>query len=79
VINPGWSQNRPVANEDIAATIYSAMGIDYTKTLWNDPYQRGFDYVPFAAQGAWYPVLELFTRSIQQRPKTGPRGGGRIG
>ncbi len=79
VMTPGWSQNRPVANEDIAATIYSAMGIDYTKTLWNDPYQRGFDYVPFAAQGAWYPVLELFTRSIQQRPKTGPRGGGRVG
>ncbi len=79
VLNPGWSQNRPVANEDIAATIYSALGIDYTKTLWNDPYQRGFDYVPFAAQGAWYPVLELFTRNIQQRPKTGPRRGGRIG
>jgi hypothetical protein len=79
VLSPGWSQNRPVANEDIAATIYSALGIDYTKTLWNDPYQRGFDYVPFAAQGAWYPVLELFTRSIQQRSKTGPRGGGRVG
>jgi uncharacterized protein (DUF1501 family) len=74
----GWSQNRPVANEDIAATIYSAMGIDYTKTLWNDPYRRGFDYVPFAAQGAWYPVLELFGRGIKPRPKISPRGGGRI-
>lgn len=79
VMSPGWSQNRPVANEDIAATIYSAMGIDYTKTLWNDPFQRGFEYVPFAAQGAWYPVLELFTRSIQPRPKTGPRGVGGVG
>ncbi len=74
----GWSQNRPVANEDIAATIYSAAGIDYTKTLYNDPYQRGFDYVPFAAQGAWYPVLELFARDIQRRPKIEPRGGGRV-
>ncbi|MCG3163887.1 MAG: hypothetical protein JMDDDDMK_05345 [Acidobacteria bacterium] len=78
VQDPGWSQNRPVANEDIAATIYSALGIDYTKTLWNDPYQRGFDYVPFAAQGAWYPVTELFTRAIKQRPKTNPRGGGKV-
>jgi hypothetical protein len=78
VKDPGWSQNRPVANEDIAASIYSAMGIDYTKTLYNDPYQRGFDYVPFAAQGAWYPVLELFTRVIQQRPKINPRGGRRV-
>jgi hypothetical protein len=78
VLNPGWSQNRPVANEDIAATIYSALGIDYTKTIYNDPYQRGFDYVPFAAQGAWYPVLELFARGIELRPKIGPRGGGRV-
>jgi hypothetical protein len=73
VLDPGWSQNRPVANEDIAATIYSALGIDYTKTLMNDPFQRGFDYVPFAAQGAWYPVLELFTRGIKSRPKIDPR------
>ncbi len=71
---PGWSQNRPVANEDIAATIYSALGIDYTKTLMNDPFKRGFDYVPFAAQGAWYPVLELFTRGAERRPNPGPRG-----
>jgi hypothetical protein len=78
VKDPGWSQNRPVANEDIAATIYAAMGIDYTKTLWNDPFQRGFDYVPFAAQGAWYPALELFTRGIEPRPKIDPRVLGRI-
>ncbi len=77
VAEPGWSQNRPVANEDIAATIYAALGIDYTKTLWNDPYQRGFDYVPFAAQGAWYPVAELFTelRAVERSPKPG-RGEG---
>jgi hypothetical protein len=79
VQDPGWSQNRPVVNKDIAATIYAAMGIDYTKTLMNDPFQRGFDYVPFAAQGAWYPALELFTRGIKLKPKPGPRGGGRIG
>jgi hypothetical protein len=77
VAEPGWSQNRPVANEDIAATIYAALGIDYTKTLWNDPYQRGFDYIPFAAQGAWYPVTELFTelRAVERTPKPG-RGDG---
>jgi len=60
VREPGWSQNRPVANEDLAATIYSALGIDYTTTRHDDPFGRGFDYVPFASQGAWYPVLELF-------------------
>jgi hypothetical protein len=79
VIDPGWSQNRPVANEDIAATIYSAMGIDYTKKRYDDPFGRGFEYVPFAAEGAWYPVLELFQskRQIEERPKIMPRGAGR--
>jgi hypothetical protein len=73
-INPGWSEGRPVVNEDIAATIYSGVGIDYTKTLNDDPYQRGFEYVPFASQGAWKPVKEVFQRSAApERPKLNPR------
>ncbi len=78
VENPGWSQGRPVANEDVAATIYSALGIDYTKTLWDDPYGRGFDLVPFANEGAWYPVLELFSRQVFVRPDQPDRPGRRI-
>lgn len=60
VKEPGWSQNRSVAVEDVASTIYSALGIDYTKTRYDDPFGRGFEYVPFASEGVWYPVLELF-------------------
>ena len=78
VVEPQWSQDRPSAAEDIAATIYSAAGIDYTKTLHDDPFGRGFDYVPFASQGAWYPITELFTRDIKTRgPETGRDTGGR--
>lgn len=74
VQDPGWSEGRPVVNEDIAATIYSGLGIDYTKVLHDDPYQRGFEYVPFAAQGAWKPVKEVFQRSAApERPKLTPR------
>ncbi|MFN0108108.1 MAG: DUF1501 domain-containing protein [Blastocatellia bacterium] len=74
VQDPGWSEGRPVVNEDIAATIYSGLGIDYTKTLRDDPYQRGFDLVPFAAQGAWKPVREIFQRAAApERPKLNPR------
>ncbi|MGE0885995.1 MAG: DUF1501 domain-containing protein [Blastocatellales bacterium] len=74
VMNPGWSAGRPVVNEDIAATIYSAMGIDYTKTLNDDPFQRGFEYVPFASQGVWKPVTEVFQRiTLPERPKLVPR------
>ncbi|MBS1808571.1 MAG: DUF1501 domain-containing protein [Acidobacteria bacterium] len=73
VQEPGWSQNRYVANEDIAATIYSAMGIDYTKIRNDDPFKRGFEYVPFAADGVWAPVMEVF------KPNRDSRGGGRDG
>jgi hypothetical protein len=67
VIEPEWSQGRASAAEDIAATIYSAMGIDYTTTRRDDPFQRGFDYVPFASEGVWYPILELFAREFKTR------------
>lgn len=74
----GWSQGRPVANEDIAATIYSALGINYLTVRQDDPFNRGFEYVPFANQGAWYPILELFGRNAgPTRPPIGPRGDGR--
>jgi hypothetical protein len=75
--DPGWSQGRAVAYEDIAATIYSALGIDYTTIRHDDPFGRGFEYVPFASEGAWYPVLELFTRDANSRPGLGGRGSGR--
>jgi hypothetical protein len=73
-LDSGWTYGRPIANEDVAATIYSALGIDYTKAYQDDPFQRGFDLVPFAAQGAWYPVMEVFQRSVSPvRPKLNPR------
>ncbi len=67
VVEPEWSQGRASAAEDIAATIYSAAGIDYTTTRRDDPFQRGFDYVPFASEGAWYPILEVFGRELKTR------------
>ena len=60
VKTPGWSQNRPTQYEDIAATIYSALGINYMTVRNDDPFGRGFEYVPFAAEGVWYPITELF-------------------
>jgi hypothetical protein len=61
VDDPGWSAARPVYNEDIAATIYSALGIDYTKTLHDDPLGRGFQYVPTTGVTVvGQPIVELF-------------------
>jgi len=58
--NFGWSQNRYVYPEDIEATIYSAMGIDWTQTLHNDPLGRGFELVPTTGPVQFYPVHELW-------------------
>ena len=56
----GWSAGRDVRPEDITATMYSALGIDYTIVRPDDPLGRGFEYVPFAKDGTYKPVDELF-------------------
>ncbi len=56
----GWRANRDVRPEDLACTLYSALGIDYTTTRYDDPIARGFEYVPFAKNGVYQPVNELF-------------------
>ena len=55
-----WSANRDVRPEDVTATIYSALGIDYTKVRTDDPLGRGFEYVPYAKDGGAGPVEELW-------------------
>jgi hypothetical protein len=56
----GWSQNRYVYAEDVEATIYSAMGIDWTTIRHDDPLGRGFEYVPQTGPFQFAPVNELF-------------------
>jgi hypothetical protein len=60
IIDPGWSQNRVIFMEDIAATIYSALGIDWTKSIVDTPSGRKFEYVPFGSVGTYVPVEEVF-------------------
>ncbi len=56
----GWAANRDVRPEDVTSTIYSALGIDYTTVRHDDPLNRGFEYVPFAKDGTYGPINELF-------------------
>ncbi len=58
--DPGWSQQRPVYAEDIAATIYSSLGIDYTTVRHDDPLGRGFEYIPQNEAWLGTPIAELF-------------------
>jgi uncharacterized protein DUF1501 len=60
--DPGWSRARDVKPEDIEATIYSAMGINWTNVRYDDPFGRGFEYVPFANKEDLYgPIDELWS------------------
>jgi hypothetical protein len=59
--DPGWSRGRSINPEDIEATIYSAMGIDWTTVRHDDPFGRGFEYVPFSDQNLYAPIDELWT------------------
>ena len=60
VVDYGWSQNRDIRPEDVTSTMYSALGIDYTTMRHDDPLNRGFEYVPFAKDGTYKPIEELF-------------------
>lgn len=58
---PGWSHARDIRSEDIEATIYSALGIDWTKIRYDYPAGRGFEYVPRVNnEEFYYPIHELW-------------------
>jgi hypothetical protein len=44
----------------VTCTIYSALGIDFTTVRHDDPLNRGFEYVPFAKDGTYRVIEELF-------------------
>lgn len=58
--DPGWSQGRDIKPEDIEATIYSAMGINWTSVRYDDPFGRGFEYVPTGEAYTFAPINELW-------------------
>lgn len=58
--SPGWSRERDIRAEDIGATIYSALGIDWTTIRRDDPSGRGFEYTPSSRDDLYGPVHELW-------------------
>jgi hypothetical protein len=58
--DPGWSRERDIRAEDIGATIYSALGIDWTTVRRDDPSGRGFEYIPSAKDDLYGPIDELW-------------------
>jgi uncharacterized protein (DUF1501 family) len=60
IVDYGWSRQRAIKPEDIEATIYSAMGINWTTVRYDDPLGRGYYYVPNSDQNVYGPVNELW-------------------
>jgi len=60
-VDSGWSRQRDIKPEDVEATIYSAMGINWTTVRHDDPLGRGFYYVPNSDQDIYGPINELWS------------------
>jgi hypothetical protein len=56
----GWSRNVLIRPEDVFCTIYSTLGIDFTTVRSDDPFRRGFEYVPYAKDGIYAPIDTLW-------------------
>ena len=51
VMEAGWNVKRSVYMEDVATTMYSALGIDWSKIIEGAPSGRAFHYIePFASK-----------------------------
>lgn len=61
ILDFGWKNDRPIRTEDIEATIYSALGINWLTIRRDDPFGRGFEYVPEANAGKYEPLHELWS------------------
>jgi len=58
--DPGWSRNRHIRAEDMEATMYTALGIDWTTIRRDDPLGLGFAYVPSSDRDLYGPVNEIW-------------------
>jgi len=60
ITDSGVTGRTELRAEDIACTVYSALGIDWTTERHDDPLGRGFEYVPYAKDGVYAPIDRLF-------------------
>jgi hypothetical protein len=60
VVDYGWTGGRPVRMEDVASTIYSALGINWTKEIRDTPSHRVYQYIPGGPQTVYRDIPELF-------------------
>jgi len=59
VVSSGWVKKRSIYPEDVGATIYSALGIDWTKKITNTPSGGAFQYIEFQSGTDFLDVSEI--------------------
>ncbi len=59
VVRADWSRKRSMYPEDVAATIYSALGIDWTKEITTTPSGRVFEYLESQSGTSFLDVGEI--------------------
>ena len=58
-IDTGWHRKEQPRNENIVATMYSALGIDWTKEVRNTPSGRAYAYVDQLGANGYIPTDEI--------------------
>ena len=61
ITDSGWNRNRSIYPSDVVATLYSALGQDWTMRIEDTPSQRVFEAVETTQIGPAYPLTELFS------------------
>ena len=61
ISDPGWSHNRYMTINDLSATIYSALGVDWTSRFEDTPSGRVYEVIDTSQTGPVYPIDGLFT------------------
>ena len=70
-LETGWASKEQPRIENVVATMYSALGIDWTKEIRNTPSGRTYVYVDPWARTASFPRMRSrqFTGRKERRPR----------
>jgi hypothetical protein len=61
VLDTGWHRKEQPRIENILATMYSALGIDWTKEIRDTPSKRAYPYVDPLGPAGWIPTDDITT------------------
>ena len=71
VVTAGWHAKRSIYPEDVVTTIYSVLGIDWSKKIQNTPSGRTFYYVDGTSASG---IISPLTRSKAGKRDQGAPG-----